>query len=713
MIFSYFYGQILYTIFQPAHILETPVEYLKGLGPQRGELLRKELEISTFGDILLHFPYRYFDKTGITKIAAIQEGTEYVQLSGKIVNIFEEGEGRKRRLTATFYDDTGRIQLVWFQSLSWVKKNIEEYGQYVLFGKLNFFNGSYSITHPELEPLAKANASRGMQPVYSSTARLTAMGLSNRGFAKITQSLFERLKPSDIPEFLPQAFLQQYALMPRYEAFCHIHFPESELLMQQARYRLKWEELFVMQMQIANLRLQHTAQAGYSFARVGEYFNQFYAEHLPFELTNAQKRVLREIRQDTATGRQMNRLVQGDVGSGKTMVATMSMLLAVDNGFQACMMAPTEILARQHFQSIQSLLAPMGLKVAILTGTVKGKERKETLAGLKYGLIHIVVGTHAIIEDSVQFENLGLAVIDEQHKFGVGQRARLWRKNQKAPHVLVMTATPIPRTLAMTLYGDLDVSVIDELPPGRQSIKTIHRTDRYRAKVMDFLKSEIHKGRQVYIVYPLIDESEKMDYESLMAGYEQVKSWFPDSQYRIAMVHGKQEQEERKRNMDRFVSGQAHILVATTVIEVGVNVPNATVMLIESPERFGLSQLHQLRGRVGRGAEQSYCILLSGSNISKESYDRMQIMVSTSDGFVIAEKDLELRGPGDVYGTRQSGALKLKIADIVKDSTIIEQCRSAAMGLLHEDPQLNMPRHQALKQMLLTLKGAEQWNKIS
>jgi ATP-dependent DNA helicase RecG len=693
--------------------LNTPVEYLKGVGPLRGELLRKELEISTYGDLLQHYPFRYFDRTGITKIANINDTTEYVQLSGKIVNIYEEGEGRKRRISATLYDDTGRINLVWFQSLTWVKKNIEEYGQYVVFGKISSFNGSYSITHPDLETYARANALVGMQPVYSTTTKLTAAGISNRSFAKITQSLFEKIKPSDIEEFLPFSLVQQYGLLDRYNALKQIHFPENEQRMQQARYRLKWEELFIMQMQIANLRLQHTIQQGYNFEKVGDYFNRFYTECLPFALTNAQKRVLREIRIDTATEKQMNRLVQGDVGSGKTIVATMSMLLALDNGFQACLMAPTEILARQHFQGIRDLLEPLNIPVAILTGTVKGKDRKAVLAGLANGTIPIVVGTHAIIEDSVQFKNLGMAVIDEQHKFGVGQRARLWAKNEKAPHVLVMTATPIPRTLAMTLYGDLDISVIDELPPGRQVIKTIHRSDNHRAQVMGFLKNEIEKGRQVYIVYPLIEESEKMDYESLLAGYEQVKSWFPEGKFKIAMVHGKQDLEERKRNMERFVKGDAHILVATTVIEVGVNVPNASVMLIESAERFGLSQLHQLRGRVGRGAEQSYCILLSGQGISKDSYERMRIMVSTSDGFVIAEKDLEMRGPGDVYGTKQSGALKLKIADLVKDTPILEHSRNAALQLIAHDPGLNLPEHSKLRITLGLVGNKTEWNKIS
>jgi ATP-dependent DNA helicase RecG len=694
-------------------ILATPVAYLKGVGPQRAELLKKELDIVTYEDLLDHFPFRYYDRTRISKVAEIGPETEYVQLSGKIVNIFEEGKGGKRRISATFYDDTGSINLVWFQGLTWVTKNIESYGQYVVFGKISEFNGAYSITHPEVESPNVSTTGGGMQPVYSTTGKLAAMGIANRSFAKITQALFSKLTTAAIPEVLPEAILQQYQLMPRAYAYFQIHFPADEQHMQRARFRLKWEELFLMQIRIANLRLQHAVQEGFPFEIVGECFNRFYKECLPFDLTGAQKRVLREIRQDTSLPKQMNRLVQGDVGSGKTVVATMSMLLALDNGFQACLMAPTEILARQHFQSISELLAPIGIEVAILTGTVKGKERKSVLAGLADGRIRIVVGTHALIEDSVQFRNLGLAVVDEQHKFGVGQRARLWAKNTKAPHILVMTATPIPRTLAMTMYGDLEVSVIDELPPGRKPIKTMHRTDIFRAQVMGFLKAEIAKGRQVYIVYPLIDESEKMDYESLMAGYEQVKSWFPEHLYKIAMVHGRQDPEERKRNMDRFVKGEAHILVATTVIEVGVNVPNASVMLIESAERFGLSQLHQLRGRVGRGADQSFCILLTGSGISKESSTRMQIMVQSSDGFEIAERDLEMRGPGDVYGTRQSGVLKLKVADIVKDGLIMEQCRNAAIQLLSKDPQLLSPEHQSLREALRERGAQSQWNKIS
>ncbi|MBS1780653.1 MAG: ATP-dependent DNA helicase RecG [Bacteroidetes bacterium] len=694
-------------------MLDSPVEYLKGVGPQRGELLRKELEIASFGDLLEHYPYRYFDRSRVDKVADISGTTEYVQLIGSVVNIYEEGDARKKRLTATFYDDTGRIDLIWFQNIQWVRKSLVEGGRYILFGKVSVFNGAYNIAHPELEPLSADAAIPSMQPVYSTTEKLRAKGISNRSFAKITQNLFERIRPGDIPETLPHHILTQYKLCNRYHAIRWIHFPDSDEHLQAARYRLKFEELLVSQLKIAQLRLQHTIQRGFKFEKVGDYFNDFFNKHLPFELTGAQKRVLKEIRVDTATGKQMNRLVQGDVGSGKTIVAVMSMLLAMDNGFQACMMAPTEILATQHYNGIKSLLAEMGIPVALLTGNVKGKERKAILQQLSTGELPIIVGTHALIEDAVQFKNLGLAIIDEQHRFGVEQRAKLWKKNELPPHVLVMTATPIPRTLAMTMYGDLDISVIDELPPGRQEIKTVHRNEMRRANVMEFIKSEINKGRQAYIVYPLIEESEKMDYESLMAGYEQVKIWFPEHKYKIAMVHGKQEAALKERNMQRFVSGEANILVSTTVIEVGVNVPNASVMLIESAERFGLSQLHQLRGRVGRGAEQSYCILLTGNKLGNDSAERMKIMVSTSNGFIIAEKDLAMRGPGNLSGTQQSGVLKFKIADIVADSAILEQTRIAAQQIITEDPGLTSAQYYPLRAMLAEKVHQSHWAKIS
>jgi ATP-dependent DNA helicase RecG len=683
------------------------------VGPQRGELLRSELEIATFGDLLYHYPYRYFDRTQVTKIGAITPQSDYVQLSGTLINIMEEGEGRKRRLVATLYDETGRIELIWFQAIQWVRKSIRENEKYIVFGKISYFNGVPNIAHPEIEAVSRETSVAGMQPVYSSTQKLIAKGITNRSFAKLTQALFEKISPAAVPEVLPPDIIHHYRLCSRYHALRWIHFPDSPEHMQAARFRLKWEELFVSQLQIARLRLQHTVQPGWRFETVGAYFNDFYHHHLPFQLTNAQKRVIREIRQDTATGKQMNRLVQGDVGSGKTMVAIMSMLLALDNGFQSCLMAPTEILAQQHFRGISTLLEKIGVSVALLTGATKGKERKAVLQGLADGTISVVIGTHALIEESVQFQNLGLAVIDEQHRFGVGQRARLWQKNEKAPHVLVMTATPIPRTLAMTLYGDLDVSVIDELPPGRQPVKTVHRTDMARAQVMQFVRKEVDKGRQAYIVYPLIEESEKQDYESLQEGYEQVKTWFSEHHYRIAMVHGRQDPDERERNMQRFVRGEANVLVSTTVIEVGVDVPNATVMVIESAERFGLSQMHQLRGRVGRGGEQSYCILMTGSNIKPESKKRMEIMVSTSNGFEIAEKDLEMRGPGDLYGTRQSGMLKFRLADIVQDIGILEQTRAAARQVTETDPSLSLPQHRPLKFFLRQQGEQSNWARIS
>lgn len=701
---------------QVAHTLDTPVEFLKGVGPFRGELLRKELNIFSYGDLLQHFPLRYIDSTQVQTISALALDQEYVQLQGTIINLSEEGQSFKKRLTATLYDKTGKVELIWFQGISFIKKSLQPNATYSVFGKLTWFNGQPTISHPEIElynPLA-ARVS-GMQPVYSTTEKLKAKGLSNRSFAKVIQALWEKISPNDIPEILPESILKEYKLLSRFEAYRQIHFPANEQYRHHAERRLKWEELLLTQIRILRLKLNHHQQAGFTFPAVGSYFNNFFEHHLPFSLTGAQKRVLKEIRNDTFNGKQMNRLVQGDVGSGKTIVALMAMLLAMDNGFQASLMAPTEILSQQHYQGIKELLEPLQIPVAILTGSVKGKERKQVLEGVANGAIPILIGTHALVEDTVKFKNLGLAVIDEQHRFGVTQRAKLWTKNERPPHVLVMTATPIPRTLAMTVYGDLDVSVIDELPPGRKPIETIHRSENFRPKVMQFLKSEIEKGRQIYIVYPLIEESEKLDYESLKAGYEQVRAWFPDPKYRVAMVHGKQPMDERQRNMERFVGGDAHILVATTVIEVGVNVPNASVMIIESAERFGLSQLHQLRGRVGRGSEKSYCVLLTGQQLSKESRQRMHIMTQTSDGFVIAEEDLKMRGPGDIYGTRQSGALDFKIADIINDIDIMEETKTAATNILQEDPYLQQPQYAALKQDIHKSrnKQVQQWSKIS
>lgn len=679
--------------------------------------MRKDLDIATFGDLLHHYPYRYLDRTQITPIIELTEGADFAQIDGTLINVMEQGEGRKRRLTATLYDQTGRIEFVWFGSMvNWLWKNLKEGHRYIAFGKVAFFNGLPQMSHPELEEW-KEGAAGGMQPVYSSSEALTRMGVTNRNFARYTKALFEKLTPSATPELLPHSIIQHYNLCDRFDAFRWIHFPGNPIQHGAATYRLKFEELFSSQLVVGKARAKHAATPGWRFEKVGDAFNNFFKDHLPFELTGAQKRVLKEIRADTATGRQMNRLLQGDVGSGKTIVALMAMLLALDNRFQACLMAPTEILAQQHYASIRGLLEAMHIPCAVLTGTVKGKERKDILHALEFGALPIVVGTHALIEETVKFQNLGLAVIDEQHRFGVGQRARLWAKNTIPPHVLVMTATPIPRTLAMTLYGDLDVSVIDELPPGRTPIKTVHRTDTHRARVMDFVRSEVDKGRQAYIVYPLIEENEKLDFESLMVGYEQVRAFFPDHKYNVAMVHGRQDAEERARNMERFVSGQAHILVATTVIEVGVNVPNASVMVVESAERFGLSQLHQLRGRVGRGAEQSYCILLTGQSISQESRVRMETMVSTTDGFVIAQTDMELRGPGDIYGTRQSGQIKFRLADIVHDVQIMEQTREAADRVLSADPELQAPENRGLHHLIHEARGGGSsgpvWGKIS
>jgi ATP-dependent DNA helicase RecG len=697
--------------------LQTSVEFLKGIGSFKAELLRKELHISTYGDLLHYFPYRYIDGTQVQNIQSLQPDQEWVQLKGIIMNFNEHGSGFKKRLTATLYDQTGQLELVWFQGISYVQKNILPNTAYSIFGKLTFFNGFPTITHPEIEAIkpGQNNAAPTMQPAYSVTEKLRSKGLNNRSFAKVTQAMLEKIRPGDIYETLPPNILQQYNLCGRYEALSQIHFPQNAMAQQRSSHRLKWEELLIAQLKITRANIRNHQQPGYVFGSVGDLFNTFYNDYLPFDLTGAQKRVIKEIRTDTLQGRQMNRLVQGDVGSGKTMVALLSMLIAADNGYQSCMMAPTEILAQQHFQGISDLLKDMPVSIAILTGSVKTKERRRILEGLKEGTIHIVVGTHALVEDKVTFRNLGLAVIDEQHRFGVSQRAKLWQKNTLPPHVLVMTATPIPRTLAMTLYGDLDVSVIDELPPGRKPIHTTHRFDVYRFKIMEFIKYEIEKGRQIYIVYPLIDESDKLDYESLIANYEQVKTYFPDPKYNVAMVHGRQPADEKDRNMQRFVSGEAHILVSTTVIEVGVNVPNASVMLIESAERFGLSQLHQLRGRVGRGSEKSYCILLTGQEISKESRQRMSIMTQTNDGFLIAEEDLKMRGPGDIYGTRQSGALDFKIADIVQDAALVEETKKAAELILSEDPGLTHPNHRMLYQALHhnTQSNTLQWNKIS
>ena len=700
----------------PSNILSAPIEYLKGVGPLRGDMLKKELNIFTFSDLLLHFPNRHIDKTKVSPIAEINPSTEYIQVAGKLLQMTISGEKRSRRLTAILKDHTGVLELTWFQGISWVQKSLTEGMQYLVFGRTGFFNGKPQIVHPEIEPYvpAKADGKAFLEPVYPTTEKLKVKSLNGRQIGKLTYALLSQLKAEDIPENLPLYLLEKLRLMGRYEAYRNIHFPVSPALYNKALERLKFEELFIAQVRLNLVRLQrHNSSRGVVFEKVGDYFNTFYSKYLPFQLTGAQKRVLKEIRTDTGRGRQMNRLLQGDVGSGKTIVALLSMLLAADNGYQSCLMAPTEILAQQHYNGLSELLKEMPVEIALLTGSTKAAQRKKILQGLKEDSIHFVVGTHAVIEDTVQFKNLGLVIVDEQHRFGVAQRAKLWEKAAIPPHVLVMTATPIPRTLAMTAYGDLDYSVMDELPPGRQPITTVHRYETARASVMDFVKTEITKGRQAYFIYPLIEESEKLSYEDLMQGYEQVKSFFPDPPYRISMVHGRQPAEQKETNMQRFVTGDTQIMVSTTVIEVGVNVPNASVMVIESAEKFGLSQLHQLRGRVGRGSEKSFCILLTSVKASKDARERIKIMCATNDGFKIAEKDLELRGPGDIEGTRQSGALNFRIASIVNDKALLEKAKTEAELLCSEDPELDMAKNLQLKIHLQSQGRKNAWSKIS
>ncbi len=657
------------------------------------------------------------------KIKELNYATEYAQVAGKLTFFEVLGERQSKRLVAYLKDDTGEIELVWFQGISWIQKMLEAGHLYLVFGKVSSFNGKLQISHPEIEPYSeeKASGKSFLDPIYPSTEKLKARGLNGRAFAKLTYALLQLLSAKDLPENLPEAIIKQYRFISRWDAACHIHFPSSEEMYNHAVRRIKFEELFFAQLRLGIRRSErHRFSKGFAFEKVREHFNTFYNTYLPFELTNAQKRVLKEIRKDVGSGRQMNRLLQGDVGSGKTIVALLSMLLAADNAseegtaFQSVLMAPTEILAQQHFNSIENLLKDMpAVCVKLLTGSSKGKERKEILKGCENGNVNILIGTHAVIEDKVVFKNLGFAVVDEQHKFGVAQRAALWKKNVLPPHVLVMTATPIPRTLALTAYGDLDYSVIDELPPGRQPIHTIHRFENKRPQVMDFVKEEIAKGRQAYIVYPLIEESSKVDYENLMKGYEEVKSFFPEPKYWISMVHGRQTAEQKETNMQRFVKNDTQIMVSTTVIEVGVNVPNASLMVIESAEKFGLSQLHQLRGRVGRGSEKSFCILLTGPKVSKDARERLNIMCATNDGFKIAEKDLEIRGPGDIEGTRQSGVLNFKLASIVQDKAMLEVAKEIVTTILEEDPDLNMAANLPVKNHLQTHRAKTVWSKIS
>ncbi|MCE2844761.1 MAG: ATP-dependent DNA helicase RecG [Sediminibacterium sp.] len=695
-------------------LLSSPIEYLKGVGPLRADMLKKELNLYTFGDLLNHFPHRHIDKTQVTDIGKITPDQDFVQVKGVLMGMDTLGEKRAKRLVSQLRDATGQIELAWFQGINWVQKQLVEGQTYIVFGRVSFFNGRAQIVHPEIEPYVAATAGQKsvLEPVYPSTEKLKSRGLNGKQIGKLTQALFMQISERDLPENLPASLLNDH--LSRWEAYRQIHFPQSQALYKKALKRLVFEELFIAQVRLNLVKIdRHKNSRGHKFEVVGDYFNNFYNHHLPFELTGAQKRVIKEIRQDTARGYQMNRLLQGDVGSGKTMIALLSMLIAADNGYQSCMMAPTEILAQQHYAGLSELLKGMPIEVALLTGSTKTAERRRILLGLMDDTIHFIVGTHAIIEEVVQFKNLGLAVIDEQHRFGVAQRAQLWKKASIPPHVLVMTATPIPRTLAMTAFGDLDYSVMDELPPGRQPIKTVHRFETARANVMDFVKSEIQKGRQAYFVYPLIEESEKLSFEDLMQGYDQVKSYFPEPTYKISMVHGRQKNIEKETNMQRFISGDTQILVGTTVIEVGVNVPNASVMVIESSEKFGLSQLHQLRGRVGRGSEQSYCILLTSVKASREARDRIKIMCDHTDGFIIAEKDLDIRGPGDIDGTRQSGALNFKLANIINDRQTLIEAKELATAICDKDPNLSSAENAPLKAYLLSQKSKIGWGKIA
>lgn len=696
--------------------LQTPIDYLKGVGPNRADLLRKELNIHTYQDILNLFPNRYIDRTQYYKISQLQNNSAEVQVVGKITGFKEVAQKRGKRLVATFQDDTGSMELVWFRGQKWIREKLKLNTPYVIFGKTNWYSGKYSMPHPDIETINehKKGLSSGIQPIYPSTEKLSNKGISNRVISKIVQQLFLESKGKFV-ETLSEPILSKLKLISKSDALINIHFPKSQELLAKAQFRLKFEELFYIQLQLILKNLIHKSKIkGYRFEKVGDYFNDFFQNHLPFELTNAQKRVLKEIRADLGSSAQMNRLLQGDVGSGKTIVAFMSMLIALDNGFQACLMAPTEILATQHFVGLEEWCRFLNISIKILTGSTKTSIRKEIHANLENGQLQILVGTHALLEDKVKFANLGLAIIDEQHRFGVKQRSKLWKKNTYPPNVLVMTATPIPRTLAMSVYGDLDISLIDELPPGRKPVKTVHRYDSNRLKVFRFIKDEIKKGRQVYIVYPLIQESEAMDYKDLMDGYASIERDFPNPEYQISIVHGKMKPADKDYEMQRFIKGETQIMVATTVIEVGVNVPNASVMIIESAERFGLSQLHQLRGRVGRGAEQSYCILMTSHKLSNDSKTRLETMVRTNDGFEIAEVDLKLRGPGDIMGTQQSGVLNLRIADIVKDKAILQQARFYAKQVLHSDPSLKNPENEVILNTYTQLaKYKNIWNYIS
>ncbi|MBI3510533.1 MAG: ATP-dependent DNA helicase RecG [Bacteroidetes bacterium] len=695
---------------------DTPVEYLKGVGPERAKVLKTEFDIHTFGDLLRWYPYRYVDRTKFYSAAEINADLQFVQLRGQILHCEIVGVKNSKRMIAQFTDKTGTVELVWFQGLKWLQGKFIPGKEYIVFGRPSVYKGKINIAHPDVStPLdVKIGEAGALQPMYSSTERSKLKGVDSKYFMKLMKVLVPMME-GKINETLPASLVSKLKMLNREETLRQIHFPSDAQSLKRTTARIKFEEFLLIQMKLLRVKmLRQENVRGFNFGKVGEQFNIFFSKYLPFPLTNAQKKVIKEIRADLGSGKQMNRLLQGDVGSGKTVVALMCMLIANDNNFQSCLMAPTEILANQHFATLKELLKDMPVNVALLTGNTKQSERKILHTRLRAGDMHILVGTHALIEDEVQFKNLGLVVIDEQHRFGVEQRSKLWKKNSEPPHILVMTATPIPRTLAMTLYGDLDSSVINEMPPGRKPIRTVHYYDAHRLRVFGFLKEEIDKGRQVYMVYPLIEESEKLDYKDLFDGYESISRAFPLPQYRVSIVHGRQKPKDKEHEMQRFVKGETQIMVATTVIEVGVNVPNASVMVIESAERFGLSQLHQLRGRVGRGAEQSFCILMTGNKLSRDTKLRMDTMVRTNDGFEIAEVDLQLRGPGDLDGTMQSGQLGLRLADIAKDADILRHARTSAQEILNDDPKLSKPENKMLLHELQKEYGAGvNWGRIS
>lgn len=695
-------------------ILQTDIQFVPGVGPKRAGILNKELDLFTLGDLLRYYPYRYIDRSRIYYIHEIDGSMPYIQLKGRITAFETFGEGRKRRLVAHFTDGTGFIDLVWFQGIRYVENRYKVNQEYIVFGKPTLFNNRWNIAHPDIDPyMSEADRPDGLMAMYNTTEKMKEHSLNSKAMQKIIGNALGMVK-GRLEETLSADVVKMANLIPFHDAIENIHFPKNPLLLRDAEFRLKFEELFFIQLNIVRYAADRKARLnGFLFSRVGKYLNTFYRKHLPFELTQAQKRVIKEIRKDTASGKQMNRLLQGDVGSGKTLVAVMCMLIAMDNGFQSCLMAPTEILAAQHFETFSRLLSELKVNVALLTGSTKKRERQEIHAGLLTGDIDILIGTHALIEDEVQFRNLGFVVIDEQHRFGVAQRAKLWTKSEHPPHVLVMTATPIPRTLAMTLYGDLDLSVIDELPPGRKPAKTVHRYDKNRGALYQFIREQIGAGRQAYIVYPLIEESETLDLKNLEEGFLHIREAFPE--FTVCKMHGRMKPAEKEEVMRQFVNNQAQIMVSTTVIEVGVNVPNASVMVIESAQRFGLSQLHQLRGRVGRGADQSYCILITPYELSADTRKRMEIMTESNDGFVIAEADLKLRGPGDLEGTQQSGIpFNLRIADLVRDNAILYRAREIAETIIADDPKLSQPQHLVLKQQLSRLGGNRyDWGRIS